>query len=500
MNENTPSVKKEKPQIVYPKIIPKSIVESPEPLPFSLRNKSVIDAMSLLGISADDIAALPYQHFLKTEKDESHAMSAYKCHMSIRSDLIKQIQETRKSIQEQSDLKSSPDVIYEKKLATRDTNILKTKLDQNKQILKTIALNQLRQAYKIQQGEEKIQYQQKISMGYDEKRTQKLNEAQEKIDKQFSKQETQKSDTFSNKTDTSKKSDDESEKRILFVTQQKKQQLEERASKTDKKIKETIERQNRQYNDKISQMQQRLNKNDEVMSSIPHKLQERDDRLSQKATLREERSKAVEKRNFEYVSQKVGKVEKLLQTEQINFEKVMTTNKKQTNEKIEKEADLLKKRNEAAERIFNKQREELENYKNKLEQRDTMIRKNQDDLYKEKLNKLHQNKIERENKTAAVKRSQRARDCATAFSFRKKITWSNNGLNDLQNQRAKSQLARAKASETFATQMNDTVQMLPKIVNLNDDQKVQELVRILGISEEEAKKIVLAAKSPSSIH
>lgn len=69
------------------------------------------------------------------------------------------------------------------------------------------------------------------------------------------------------------------------------------------------------------------------MSSIPLKIQKRDDRLSEKAAQRNERTKEVEKRNFEFIKQKVGKVEKLLQTEQVNFEKVMNTNKIQTNEK-----------------------------------------------------------------------------------------------------------------------------------------------------------------------
>lgn len=99
-----------------------------------------------------------------------------------------------------------------------------------------------------------------------------------------------------------------------------------------------------------------------------------------------------------------------------------------------------------------------------------------------------------------MRRSQRARDCATAFSFRKKITWSNNGLDDFQRQRARSQLAKAKASETFATQMNDTNEMLPDFVKMNDTEKVESIKKILGISEEEAKEIVMAAKYPSSIH
>lgn len=52
--------------------------------------------------------------------------------------------------------------------------------------------------------------------------------------------------------------------------------------------------------------------------------------------------------------------------------------------------------------------------------------------------------------------------------------------------------------KSAGSQTNDTVQMLPKIVNLNDDQKVQEFLRILDISEEDSNKIVLAAKSPST--
>ena len=161
---------------------------------------------------------------------------------------------------------------------------------------------------------------------------------------------------------------------------------------------------------------------------------------------------------------------------------------------------MIKKRNEAAEKIFKKEKEDLENYRNELEKRDQTIKKNQDEMVKERTLKLHQNKIELENKTAAVRRSQRARDCATAFSFRKKITWSTNGLIDFQKQRAKSQLAKAKASETFATQMNETVELLPNLVKMNDDEKVQALKKILGISDEEAKEIVLSAKAPSSIH
>ena len=39
-------------------------------LPFSLRNQSIIESMSLLGISANDVNARPFQEFLKEEKNE----------------------------------------------------------------------------------------------------------------------------------------------------------------------------------------------------------------------------------------------------------------------------------------------------------------------------------------------------------------------------------------------------------------------------------------------
>ena len=147
-----------------------------------------------------------------------------------------------------------------KKLAMRDDNLLKTKINTNKQILKTIALKQLRAAYKIHQSEEKIQYQQKISMIHDEKLTQKLLEAKETADKPFSstqKDEKPNPDKSLQKLATIVKNDQETEKRILFLTQQKKLKISEDAKKKAEKTKETIERHNRQYNEKIAQMQQR---------------------------------------------------------------------------------------------------------------------------------------------------------------------------------------------------------------------------------------------------
>ena len=67
-----------------------------------------------------------YKTFQATNDTSFKSIDEFRTN-EINNDLIKQIEETRKKIQEKTEKRLSPDVIYERKLANRDENILKTK-------------------------------------------------------------------------------------------------------------------------------------------------------------------------------------------------------------------------------------------------------------------------------------------------------------------------------------------------------------------------------------
>lgn len=503
MSANPSPIKKDKPRIEYPQIQPQILVDPPRPLPFSLRNQSIIESMSLLGISANDVNARPFQEFLKEEKNKQRAINAYNRHLSNRDELIKQIQDVRKQIDDKGQLKISQDVIYEKRLHERDEQMIQSNNQMNKQVLKSIALNQLRQAYKIERGEQKINYQKQISQKFDDQLTQKMQEAKDIVQsRDFTpvRREVCTDQCLHMTKNQPVRNEEEDLQRYQFVTQQKIQRIKENPQILSQKVSDAQKRHEDLSHDNISKKQRRLDKNETVLSSIPIKAQQRKEQLMQKAAFRTEKTKEVQQRNVNFTIEKISNVTKLLQTEEDNFQKTMKSNQISTNQKIQREAEILQNRNIAASRIFEKQKEDLENYKRHLDQRDLTIQQNIDQLFTEKLEKLNNARIELQNHTAQIRRSQRARDCMTAMNFRRKVVQSTDGLVELKKQRARSQLAKVKAKAVFLDQKNAAMSLLPKVVTTDDNSKVAILVQTLGITEIEARQLIEQAKQPSSQH
>ena len=489
-------------QINYPKIHPKIEVPPPNPLPFSLRNPSVSRAMLMLGMKEDDLAMKPIQHFLKTEKNDQRAIESYNRTLNQRNEMIKQIQQIANEIDGIEAIKLDSDVIYERHMEQVDRNLLKSKEELNKQTIRAIALNQLRYAYKVQHGEEKVQKQIQISSAYDEKYSQKLETAMETVNtREFQPRGPGNVDCllFNNKTGRVFDEDEFAKKYTLYINERQRK-LQENSKANNEKINEVQNRKVQQYSSKIDKLQQRLDRNEEILAKISTKNQEKDQISSEKAEKRSEKLKNISNKGDELLQSKIEKTTNLMKEKEIKFQNVMKANQAKTNEMIAREADILKRRNEAAEKIFEKQKKDIESFRDTLSKREEKLEQRKNELHKQTQDRLYNARIELEEKTASIRRSQRARDFATAIRLQKRVARSVNGLDGIQRQRMQNQMAKIKAGETFSEQRSNAMGLFPKVVNLNDAQKVSTLVNLLGISENEANDLVDRAKMPASMH
>ena len=109
-------------------------------------------------------------------------------------------------------------------------------------------------------------------------------------------------------------------------------------------------------------------------------------------------------------------------------------------------------------------------------------------------------KIDLENRTEKILRAKRSRDVAQICMLRQKIARNNSGLTDTRKRRAKSEFSKVIAESNFAQKREQLSSLMPKMINMSDEGRIENLVSVLNISKNEAEDILATAKRPVSIH
>lgn len=480
----------------------------PDALPFPLYNPTTLTALGDLGLTPDDLTYYPLAHFKKSEKDDIAAQKMFQIHTERRKELIRQVAQQRKLILSQPDSDSperiSGETAYNKYMAEVNQKQLQNKEMTHKQILRRLAINQLRQAYKLQHGEEINNKVDSLYYAQQEKlqsSIQKAREAVETRDKAPVKSREVHTEDLLFQGEPTRKSLPSMEAhttRYKTLQDQKRLTLSRMAQQTQEQIEKAKKRQNDQLNQMITSRMKTVEKTEYRASLIDGKMAARNAALEERGELRETRTKDVVKRNVDIETKRVQNAVNKIETKTIKSQKVQKETVQQREARIKAEKEILDKRNAEAENIFNDQKQKLQKYKRYLDQRDNTIEQKLEEQEIEIKNKLLDVKIQEHQKTVQVLNSKMQRESQSAYELRRKLERSTAKEKEARDKRIKSEMAKARAEETFREKKNDVLELLPRVLQQSDRQKINTLMRTLECTEEEAIDIINAAKTPAS--
>ncbi|OHT07694.1 hypothetical protein TRFO_24036 [Tritrichomonas foetus] len=478
-------------------------------LPFSLRDPLIIEAMDLSGIKASDLDVLPLQHFINASPSEEIAKMSFQRQFDKRNDIINQIQENYQKVMKTKNTeqyKDSGELVYERHMANVHISQLNDKEQTNQAILRRLAINQMRQALKIQKDQQTNQKVDILTKNYQEKLDKTLAKAKYLTENtKFCTKGPGKYDDclFYGKITTRALSRNDE----MMRQKKYKDFLNQRDSKYSNEVKTTMkktikvkQKQEKEFDNLISHRLERVDKTDYRYSLIEGKFNERDRKLNERGEKRAIHTIEVNKRNDEIEKRRVERAMNKMNYQTIKSKEVLQQNKEIMNEKIEKERQILEKRNKAADQIFSARRKKIEDFDSYLSQRDVQI---EDRLQQQKLQEiknLYQIKNELEDKTAQILRKKRANECAVLCSLREKVSRKDTGLNEARYKRAKSQFSKVVCDDQFSEKRSQVMSLLPRLINMSDEDRVQILIDVLDIADEEAIDILNVARTPPSLH
>ena len=87
-----------------------------------------------------------------------------------------------------------------------------------------------------------------------------------------------------------------------------------------------------------------------------------------------------------------------------------------------------------------------------------------------------------------------------AKAARQKIARNNNGIAEVRQKRAKSEFSKVIANDQFIEKRNKVINLAPQFINMSDKKRIETLIQVLEISEDEARDILESAKKKPSLH
>jgi hypothetical protein len=287
---------------------------------------------------------------------------------------------------------------------------------------------------------------------------------------------------------------------VKAVVMAREQKAEEEARATAARIAEAKRRHEALTQALLGERQKRLDKNDGHAPVISDRWAEREKRLQERAALREERHKIVTRNGAKFVQDEIEKARNKLAEEAEKSRVVQAGHQAEIQQKIEIEKKAMERRLLAAQQTFHERDGRLKEYERALSRRDVKIEENRSTKERELKERLTNERFELEQKSAIVQRARGASDLKAATTLRQKLARSSLGIGDTKKQRAQSQNSFFEADETFAEAKAAVLGLLPRLVEMNERQRIRALMEAMRCTEEEAAEVIEAAKAPPSQH
>jgi hypothetical protein len=292
----------------------------------------------------------------------------------------------------------------------------------------------------------------------------------------------------------------DSEGKAELFAEERRKRLEEEGRAAAERIAEAQRRQMSKTQEMIRERQNRVEKTEERAAMIPGKMAERNRRLEERAMKRDERARVVVENQRRIWNECIER-RKVKMCEEVEKSKaVIKVHREEVERKIEDEKTILGRRMEAAQQIFAEKDARLKEYEKRLDKRDITINGNRTEKEKEMRERLAAERLQLEQKTAAVKRARGASEAKRLAIYREKSARNSNEITEVKEQMAKSTLELAEEEEAFTGMKNAVVGIHAQLADMDESQQIKTLMTLLKLSGAEASEIVESAKKPGLIH
>ena len=461
------------------------------------------EAMALLGIEPADIAPHPLSYFVRRTRSQQEAQILYDKHCEKRKMLLDQLGKKKEELvtrarQLAEDFQTSArlngEVIHEQHVINLNNKQAAEMERQNAQILRRMAIQQIRDIFHMRKSQAVTVRVDGLTDAHREKVAAMRKAAQDAVE----------SRTFGPKVREYPvkpvQNIEEHVERARLLREQQKQTLAEESDRLRAQVEKAHENSEKLLVEKVAKAEKKLVDTERRLSVLPARAAERQQQLLERGRERDAAYETKKIKIQENETQRIGKIKEELAVKDEQAQVVLVRNSEELKVRLAKEREILDRRNQAAEKIFQGIKDQKEEKKIQLARLQERADERLVELERTKRQKVFERGIADAEKLEAVRRVARGREAEVLKKRREQAEFANGMFMNLQNERAASLAAKAKAQETFAERRDRIGDIQRVMENMSDEQMVGALMVMLGVSDAEAREIVASAHQQRGAH
>lgn len=475
-------------------------------LPFSFRNAITMEALTNLGLTESDFTFQPKSYFKKFESDPNLVDLMYNKYTEERNRLIGLVVDERKRLSEQKKesrvYKKDPSVIIERRMADINNMNLEQKNEASKQFLRRLAISQMRNAFKMEKVEKMVNENNAKAVLRAKKERIKLLKAQElaqaKIYEPRQKSEVDSESIMKKCTEDIREHLERQEK----LKEEEKKRIQKMRQEEDNTRKKVFENQERIYREKLEKCEKRVNYTEQRLAQIPLIQAENRRAYTERNQRIVERSRDVKMRSSAILEEKARELQNQIHEKDKRYIMSARLVERESRKKLEYERFRLDRLNDAAEKIFEEKRIEMEQRRSNLDKKELELNNRLSELRKAKRKQLLSRSLDLKAHSNEVKRMQKAREAQFIKKRIESMIRDTSEYDSALKARYNSKNCLSAADKQFKDQKNRVLcDLNPQtLAGMPETAQVRSIINTIGCSESEAKDIIRVAREPSSLY
>ena len=461
-------------------------------------------AMALLGIEPADIEARPLMYFLRRAQSQDEAKILYDRYYEKRKNLLDQLQKKKEELIEHArqlaeDFHTSArlngEVIHEQYVISKNNKQAAEMERQNAQILRRMAIQQIRDIFHMRKSQAVTVKVDGLTDAHREKVAAMRKAAQDAVEQRMFQAKTREIPP-----PKSVQNIEEHVERARILRESQQRIRAEESDRLRAQVEKAHENSEKLLVEKVAKAEKKLVDTERRLSVLPARAAEREQQLIERGKARDAAYETKKVKIAENEVQRIGKIKEELAVKDEQAQVVLVRNSEELKVRLAKEREILERRNQAAEKIFKGIQEQKEEKKVQLAKLQERADERLIELEKTKRAKVFERGIVDAEKLEAVRRVARGREAEVLKKRREQMEFATGMFMNLQNEKAASIAAKARAQETFA-EKRDRIYDIQKIMaNMSDEQMVGALRVMLGVSDSEARDMVAVAHQQRGAH
>jgi hypothetical protein len=463
--------------------------DSGRPIPSRRPSAFQAEAMSLLGVTEEDLEPVTLQSFTKTTRSMEEALVLFRKSTEKRARLLQQVQAKRDELMSRgppTSRKSSGDVPREQRMIAQSNSQAANIEQQNKRTLRRLAIHQLGTVYRQQKYEG-------ISARVDHQARAHSQMAAESKKKEH--EVASGWDFLSRCPDFEPQpSMDDHDCRIQLLRDERRRRLDESAQKVEHQIQKAHQNSEVIHRGRIEKVKRCVERTARRTASIEPMRVERDQHLRARAAERDHLAHERYQRVCEIEEQRVERRLAEIESRSRRSAFIIQKNSEAQRAKIAKDGEELERRIARSQEIIDELGQQRDENVRAFNERQVAAEQRIANLERQKRAKLFERSCNDAQRSENTRRLARIRQSQAERVTRAKAEKAAGTAVDLHAEAAQSLVRKERAQKSFS-QKKDKVLMLHGMGHLSDAEVILKLKNILGVEEPEARAIVRAAKA-----